>query len=133
MGGRPRVLRQRRLGVIDQASARSTQKMLAAVEQGDAEVIVAWHVDRLTRKLTDSRHLIELATRTGVRIATVTGDLDLTTDAGRLVGRILASVARGEVERKGTRQKPAQQQAAQQGRRCRRDVERSATARTVRP
>jgi hypothetical protein len=51
-----------------------------------------------------------------VRIATVTGDLDLTTDAGRLVGRILASVARGEVERKGARQKRAQQQAAQQGR-----------------
>ena len=51
-----------------------------------------------------------------MRIATVTGDLDLTTDAGRLVGRILASVARGEVERKGARQKRAQQQAAQQGR-----------------
>ena len=46
----------------------------------------------------------------------MTGDLDLSTDAARLVGRILASVARGEVERKGARQKRAQQQAAQQGR-----------------
>lgn len=91
-------------------------KMLAAVERGEAEVIVAWHVDRLTRKITDLEHLIELAQANGLRIATVTGDLDLSTDAGRLVGRILASVARGEVERKGARQKRAQQQAAQQGR-----------------
>lgn len=91
-------------------------KMLAAVERGEAEVLVAWHVDRLTRKITDLEHLIELAQKTGLRIATVTGDLDLSTDAGRLVGRILASVARGEVERKGARQKRAQQQAAQMGR-----------------
>ncbi|MGC4109454.1 MAG: recombinase family protein [Nocardioides sp.] len=90
--------------------------MLAAITDGQADVLVAWHVDRLTRKLTDLEHLIELAQTTGLRIATVTGDLDLSTDAGRLVGRILASVARGEVERKGARQKRAQQQAAQQGR-----------------
>jgi site-specific DNA recombinase len=91
-------------------------EMLAALERREAEVLVAWHVDRLTRKITDLEHLIEHAQNTGLRIATVTGDLDLTTDAGRLVGRILASVARGEVERKGARQKRAQQQAAQQGR-----------------
>lgn len=91
-------------------------KMLEAVEQGGADIVVAWHVDRLTRKITDLENLIELSQRTGLRIATVTGDLDLSTDAGRLVGRILASVARGEVERKGARQKRAQQQAAEQGR-----------------
>src|SRR5215217_4255487 len=91
-------------------------EMLATLERREADVLVAWHVDRLTRKITDLEHLIELAQATGLRIATVTGDLDLSTDAGRLVGRILASVARGEVERKGARQKRAQQQAAQQGR-----------------
>lgn len=94
---------------------RAYTEMLAAVERGEVEVMVAWHVDRLTRKLTELEHLIDLAQRTGVRIATVTGDLDLATDAGRLVGRILASVARGEVERKGARQSRAQQQAAQLG------------------
>lgn len=111
-----------RVFVDNDVSASSTRprpeyvKLLAAVERGEAEVLVAWHVDRLTRKLTDLENLIELSQRTGLRIATVTGDLDLSTDAGRLVGRILASVARGEVERKGARQKRAQQQAAQQGR-----------------
>lgn len=91
-------------------------KMLAAIDAGGAEVLVAWHIDRLTRRLTELEELIELAQTTGLRIATVTGDVDLSTDAGRLVGRILASVARGEVERKGARQKRAQQQAAEQGR-----------------
>ncbi|MCP3422738.1 recombinase family protein [Nocardioides pinisoli] len=91
-------------------------RMLEAVESGGADVVVAWHVDRLTRRLTELEGLIDLAQRTGLRIATVTGDVDLSTDAGRLVGRILASVARGEVERKGARQKRAQQQAAEQGR-----------------
>lgn len=90
--------------------------MLEAIEAGEADILVAWHIDRLTRRLTELEHLIELAQSTGLRIATVTGDLDLSTDAGRLVGRILASVARGEVERKGARQKRAQQQAAEQGR-----------------
>jgi site-specific DNA recombinase len=113
------VVREFRDNDTSASSSRPRPKyvaMLAAIEGGDADVIVAWHVDRLTRKLTELEHLIDLASRTGVRIATVTGDLDLGTDAGRLVGRILASVARGEVERKGARQSRAQQQAAEAGR-----------------
>lgn len=90
-------------------------KMIKAAESGAVDVIVAWHVDRLTRKLTELEELITLSERTGVRVATVSGDLDLTTDSGRLVGRILASVARGEVERKGARQKAANAQRADQG------------------
>jgi len=91
------------------------QKMMQAAETGAVDVIVAWHVDRLTRKLTELEHLITLSERTGVKVATVSGDLDLTTDSGRLVGRILASVARGEVERKGARQRAANAQRADQG------------------
>ncbi len=92
------------------------EQMLAAVESGEVDIVLAWHLDRITRTLVDLEALIALAERTGIRIATVTGDLDLSTDTGRLVGRILATVARGEVERKGARQKRAQQQAAEQGR-----------------
>jgi len=92
------------------------QKMMQAAESGAVDVIIAWHVDRLTRKLTELEHLITLSERTGVKVATVSGDLDLTTDSGRLVGRILASVARGEVERKGARQRAANAQRADQGR-----------------
>ncbi len=67
------------------------------------------------RKLTDLEDVITRTEGSGVRIATVSGDIDLSTDQGRLVGRILASVARGEVERKGARQKAARAQSAVAG------------------
>jgi DNA invertase Pin-like site-specific DNA recombinase len=89
--------------------------VLTLAESGAVDVIVGWHVDRLTRKLTELEHLIAVSERTGVRVATVSGDLDLASDAGRLVGRILASVARGEVERKSARQRRAAEQSAGRG------------------
>jgi site-specific DNA recombinase len=90
-------------------------ELLELAQREAVDVIVCWHVDRLTRKLTELEHVIELCERTGVKIATVSGDLDLSTDAGRLVGRILASVAKGEVERKSARQSRAGRQAAESG------------------
>jgi site-specific DNA recombinase len=92
------------------------RELLWLVEHGDVDVIVCWHIDRLTRRLTELEHIITLCGHTSVRVATVSGDLDLSPDAGRLVGRIFASVARGEVERKSARQKRAGRQAAESGR-----------------
>lgn len=94
----------------------SFERMLQDAESGGFGVIIVWHVDRLARRPVDLERLVELAERKAVRVATVSGDLDLGNDAGRLVARILVSVARAEVERKGARQKRAQVQAAQQGR-----------------
>jgi site-specific DNA recombinase len=48
-------------------------------------------------------------------VVTVNGDLDLSNDTGRLVGRILASVAAGETERKAARQTLANAQRAAAG------------------
>src|SRR5262249_21268933 len=90
-------------------------EVLKLAESAAVDVIVGWHVDRLTRKLTELEHLIAVSERTGVRVATVSGDLDLTSDSGRLVGRVLASAARGEVERKSARQRRAAEQSAGRG------------------
>jgi site-specific DNA recombinase len=92
------------------------ERMLAAADRREFDVIVVAHVDRLTRRLGELVDLIPRLEAAGVRVATVSGDLNLDTDAGRLVARILGSVAQGEVERKSTRQKRAALQAAQQGR-----------------
>lgn len=89
--------------------------LLDLIDAGSIDVVVAWHVDRLTRRLSELEDLIERCERSGVRVATVSGDLDLSTDAGRLVGRILGAVARGEVERKSARQRRASLQAAEAG------------------
>jgi DNA invertase Pin-like site-specific DNA recombinase len=91
------------------------QRVLSLVDDRAVDVVVVWHVDRLVRRLVDLEDVIERCERASVRLATVSGDIDLSTDAGRLVGRILASVARGEMERKGARQRRANLQRAEQG------------------
>lgn len=91
------------------------ERVLGMIRAGAVDRVVVWHVDRLTRRIVDLEDVVELCERTGVRLATVTGDLDLSTDVGRMVARILAAVARGEVERKSARQKRANLQRAQRG------------------
>ena len=88
---------------------------MGMVDGRTVDVVIVWAVDRLVRKLADLEHVIDACEAAGVKLATVSGDLDLSTDQGRLVGRILASVARGEVERKSARQIAANQQAARAG------------------
>lgn len=90
-------------------------RLLEMMRAGSVDNVVVWHVDRLTRRLIDLEEVIGLCEATHVRLATVTGDLDLATDTGRMLARILASVARGEVERKGARQRRANQQRAESG------------------
>jgi len=92
------------------------QRLLTLMRSRSVDAVVVWHVDRLTRRLVDLEEVISICEGTGVRLATVTGDLDLSTDTGRMMARILASVARGEVERKGARQKAANSQRADAGR-----------------
>lgn len=91
------------------------QRLLNLMRGRSVDAIVVWHVDRLTRRLIDLEEVITICEATGVRLATVTGDLDLSTDTGRMMARILASVARGEVERKGVRQRRANEQRANAG------------------
>lgn len=91
------------------------QRLLRLMRGGAVDAVVVWHVDRLTRRLIDLEEVISICEATGVRLATVTGDIDLGTDTGRMLARILASVARGEVERKGIRQRRANEQRAGAG------------------
>jgi len=77
------------------------RRMLADAEAHRFDAVLAYHPDRIARRVVDLEDLIVRAQRDGFKIATVTGDLDLSNDMGRLVGRILASVASAEVERKG--------------------------------
>lgn len=90
-------------------------RVLGMIQAGDVDVVIAYHLDRLTRSMVDLENMILISEEHGVGISTVTGDIDLTTDVGRMVARILAAVARAEVERKGARQRRANEQRAAQG------------------
>lgn len=54
----------------------------------------------------------ELAVEHNLKLATVTGDIDLSTDDGEFMAIIDAAVARKEVRRKSQRQKEAAEQMA---------------------
>ena len=89
---------------------------LQAIAQGNAEVLVGWNLDRVTRNRRDTLRLMELGQERGITIALVRGsDMDLSTPSGRLVAGVLAEVARSEIDTKSDRQVRAYRQAAEQG------------------
>lgn len=91
------------------------QQMLDDIRSGAVNGIVAWHVDRLYRQPRDLEDLIDLAEARNLALATVSGDIDLSTDMGRLVARLVGATNKAEVERKSARQKRANQQARAAG------------------
>ncbi|MEU4155734.1 recombinase family protein [Actinoplanes sp. NPDC026670] len=91
------------------------QRVVKTIEAGEADLVVAWHLDRVTRSMKDLEVLIEMAIERNIGLATATGDIDLTTDVGRMVARILAAVATAEGERKAARQILASDQRIAKG------------------
>lgn len=91
--------------------------LLAAVEGGSVDAVVAWHQDRLHRSPAELEEYIRLCEPRSVPTATVrAGELDLTTAAGRMTARIVGAVARHESEQKAERMRRQRQQAQAQGR-----------------
>ena len=90
-------------------------RMLEDIAAGRIQGVVSWDLDRLHRRPIELEHFIDLADKHRLALATVTGDVDLSTDNGRLYARIKGSVARAEVERKSARQRRAGLQRAEAG------------------
>ena len=93
------------------------RRLLTDLGEGRADAVLVWHTDRLHRSLLELEEYVSLAERRKIMTQTVTaGELDLSTPSGRMLARILGSVARQEVEHKAERTRRAHLQAAQQGR-----------------
>lgn len=93
------------------------ERLVADLADGKIDAVVCWHTDRLHRSPRELEDYVSLAERRKIATKTVTaGELDLSTPTGRMVARILGSVARQEVEHKAERTRRAHLQAAQQGR-----------------
>jgi DNA invertase Pin-like site-specific DNA recombinase len=92
------------------------ERMMAAIEAGEVDGLLLWHVDRLYRSMKDLEEIIETAETARLHIRTVkSGELDLATSAGKMVARILGSVARQESEHLGERRRLAYAQEAERG------------------
>lgn len=90
------------------------KRMLRARE---TDYVVIPVVDRFFRTLRDLEDVIDICLETGAALVAASGEIDLSHDQGRLVARLLTSVAKAETERKGARQRKANEQAARAGQR----------------
>jgi site-specific DNA recombinase len=90
--------------------------LLADLADGQYDVLVCWHTDRLYRRLLDLVELTAIADRQRLQIAAVTaGEIDLSTASGQHFAEMLASAAKYEVKHKSERQKAANLQRAARG------------------
>lgn len=78
-------------------------RLIDHAKSGRVEVVVAVDQDRILRGIRDLVTLMDV----GARIATVDGELDLTTAEGEFRATLAAGLARFEVQRKSERQKRA--------------------------
>jgi site-specific DNA recombinase len=92
------------------------RSMLEAIKAGEVEGVIAWHPDRLYRKLRDLEELIEVAEARSITIRTVrAGEFDLGTPTGKMLARILASVSAGEGDIKADRWRRSVRQRRERG------------------
>lgn len=91
-------------------------RMLRDIEAGKLQAMAAWDCDRLYREPVDLERIIDIADEHHTLLATVTGDIDLSTDNGRLFARIKGATAKAETERRSARQKAKFRQLAVDGR-----------------
>jgi len=92
------------------------KRMLADIASGSIDAVVCWHLDRLHRSPKELEHFFEVCDRAGLRhMATVTGDVDLSTDDGRFHARIMGAVARKSSDDSSRRLKRKMESLAQSG------------------
>ena len=85
------------------------------IEAGAVEAVVVYHADRLHRHPRELEDFIDLCQRTKTQLATVSGDVDLSTHEGQLIARIQGEVARKESDDKSRRIRRKHEELANAG------------------
>jgi len=79
-------------------------RLLDDVRAGRIDAILAWHADRLHRQPRELEDFIDVIRPRDVVIRTVkAGELDLSTDTGQMIARMLGAAAAAESAQKATR------------------------------
>ena len=93
------------------------EKMLADLEAGTVNAVIAYDLDRLHRSPKELERFFDVVDAAKVKnLATVSGDIDLGTNDGRLHARILGAVARKESDDKVRRLRRKHEELAAAGR-----------------
>lgn len=90
--------------------------LLRALMAGTYDGLIVYDIDRLARQPRDLEALIDLVAQEGIPVASVTGSIDPSTDAGIAMARVLIAMAAKSSADTGRRVARAHRQAAEQGR-----------------
>ncbi|MET9158226.1 recombinase family protein [Streptomyces parvulus] len=92
------------------------EKLMAAVQRGEIDVIIVYMLGRLWRNRRERAEGIELLRKHSVSVLCVKGpELDLTTAAGRLLAGLLGEVDTFEVEQMSEREQREMRQRVERG------------------
>jgi site-specific DNA recombinase len=91
-------------------------RMLDDLRGGFLDAVVVWDLDRLHRQPRELEEFFDLCKGAGVsRLASVSGDVDLSTHDGQFLARILGAVAKKESDDKSRRIRRKHEELAQAG------------------
>lgn len=92
------------------------RRMLDDLRGGFLDAVVVWDLDRLHRQPRELEEFFDLCKLAGVsRLASVSGDVDLSTHDGQFLARILGAVAKKESDDKSRRIRRKHEELAQAG------------------
>jgi DNA invertase Pin-like site-specific DNA recombinase len=86
-----------------------------AIFSGEAKTVVVWKLDRIARSMRDGINTLSQWCECGVRVVSVTQQLDLSGTAGHLIAGVLFAVAEMELENTRERQAAGIEVAKQRG------------------
>jgi site-specific DNA recombinase len=92
------------------------QQLLRAVSNGEVDVVVAWHTDRLHRRLRELVEYTDALTKTDVLTYTVkAGEIDLSTPSGIMIAQIKGAVDEAYVSESRLKNLRAREAIAKKG------------------
>ena len=79
-------------------------KLQKAIFDGEVKTVIVWKLDRISRRLKDGINLLAEWCESGVRVVSVTQQIDLTGPVGRMVASVMFGLAEIELEYRRERQ-----------------------------
>ena len=89
----------------DTLQRRAFQKLQEAIFSGEVHTVVVWRLDRLSRKLRDGINVMGDWCERGLRVVSVTQQIDFNGTVGQIIASVLMGIGQMEQEARRERQR----------------------------
>jgi DNA invertase Pin-like site-specific DNA recombinase len=99
----------------DHLDRKAFRELQAAIFQGEVKTVVCWKLDRLSRSLRDGINTLSDWCDRGLRVVSVTQQIDFNGTVGKMIASVLFAVAEMEQETRRERQRAGIEAAQERG------------------